>query len=650
VSLSLALALSAALWSARTASGDDWQPVSPDELKMTSVPEAPGAPAVLLYRQVDRDDGRIPHEETYKRIKILTEEGRKYANVEIPFVKGVENVRGVKARTVKPDGTIVRFDGKVYEQTIVKAKGLKFLAKTITLPDVQVGGIIEYKYSVDYPSGWVYDSKWVLSDELFTRRAKFALQANDAFALRWSWPLGLPAGSPPPKEEGHGTIRMESVNIPAFQVEDYMPPENSLKYRVDFIYTEEGVPEKDPAKFWKSYAKKRYEGVENFANRKKAMEQAVAQTVTASDSPQAKLEKIYARVQQIRNTSIEKEKTEQEMKRDKEKEVSNVEDVWKRGYGNGAQITWLFLGMARAAGLEASPVMVARRNQNFFNSNVMNENQLNDNVVLVRLDGRDLFFDPGTAFTPYGSLPWWETTVQGMKLAKDGGSWVDIPAADSSRTVIERKADLKLDTEGTLTGKLTVSYSGAEAQALRLDEHLEDDTSRKKMLEDMVRESIPAAIEVELSNKPDWASSSATLVAEFTLKVPGWVSGAGKRAMFPVGLFSSAEKGVFDHGTRLYPVYIHYPYRKLDDITVEMPLGWKVSSVAKPLDTDVKAAAYTLKSEEHSGTLHLSRMLRCDLMLVPKENYGALRNFFQLVRTGDDEQVVLAPGSSSAGN
>ena len=49
-----------ALWKARTVNGDDWQPISPEELKMTGVPEAPGAPAVILYRQVDRDDSR-PH-------------------------------------------------------------------------------------------------------------------------------------------------------------------------------------------------------------------------------------------------------------------------------------------------------------------------------------------------------------------------------------------------------------------------------------------------------------------------------------------------------------------------------------------------------------------------------------------------------------
>src|ERR1700687_1422209 len=51
------LFLCAAVGHLRHVGADEWQPISPDELKMTGIPEAPGAPAVILYRQVDRDDG-----------------------------------------------------------------------------------------------------------------------------------------------------------------------------------------------------------------------------------------------------------------------------------------------------------------------------------------------------------------------------------------------------------------------------------------------------------------------------------------------------------------------------------------------------------------------------------------------------------------
>src|SRR5436189_5533429 len=101
------------------------------------------------------------------------------------------------------------------------------------------------------------------------------------------------------------------------------------------------------------------------------MEQAVKENVSTGDSPEVKLQKIYARVQKIRNTSYEIEKTEQEQKRAKEKEINNVEDVWKRGYGDGYQITWLFLGLARAGGFDASPVRTATRDDHFLKPNMM---------------------------------------------------------------------------------------------------------------------------------------------------------------------------------------------------------------------------------------------------------------------------------------
>src|SRR5271168_3140767 len=122
----LALLLAAALrFPPSVSAGDDWQPINPEDLKMTSIPEAPGAPAIYLFRQVDRDD-QESREYSYLRIKILTEEGRKHADVEIPFFQDNGTIRSIKARTIRPDGSIAGFDGKVYEKTIVKAKGVKY--------------------------------------------------------------------------------------------------------------------------------------------------------------------------------------------------------------------------------------------------------------------------------------------------------------------------------------------------------------------------------------------------------------------------------------------------------------------------------------------------------------------------------------------
>jgi hypothetical protein len=270
------------------AHAEDWLPVTQEELKMTKEQKAPGAPAIYLYRQVDHDD-YSPREYNYARIKILTAEGRKYSDVQIPFLKGRGKIHSLQARTIHSDGSIVNFDGRVYEKTIVRARGINYLAKTFTMPDVQVGSIIEYRYVED---GAAFGSPWILSEELFTKQAKFSLKPSAYFPLRWSWPC-LPEGTKPPRREG-GTIRLETGDVPAFEAEDYMPPENELKCRVDFIYITDSNTEKGVDKFWKIEGLGWYRFFNDFVAKPKAMEQAVSQIVQPGDTPETKLQEIYA--------------------------------------------------------------------------------------------------------------------------------------------------------------------------------------------------------------------------------------------------------------------------------------------------------------------------------------------------------------------
>jgi hypothetical protein len=632
--------------------GDDWLPIDPADLKMTSDPQAPGAPAVFLYRQVDRDDsgGVATTERDYQRVKILTEAGRDNANVEIPFVKGLYDISNIRARTIHPDGSIVNFDGKIYENTIVKAKGVKYLAKTFSLSEATVGSIIEYKYYVNFKDYNLFNSHWILSGDLFTRKAQFSLKPylREGFSVRWVASIGLPKGCEDAKEGPDQVVRMNCIGIPAFQIEDMMPPENELKFRMDFLYSE-GAPEMNPDKYWTSYVKKQNGRVESFIGKHKAMEEVVSQIVGAGDSQEVKLRKIYVRAQQIRNTSYEPRKSDQEAKHDKVKYASNVEELMKDGYGNGWSITWLFLGLARAAGFEAYPCIVSGRNEYFFTKQRLDGGQLTANVVLVRLNGKDMYFDPGAKFAPFGMLPWEETKVIGLKLDKDGGKWIETTLPESAASRIERSAKLTLSENGSLEGKVTVTYSGLEAVSRRTEMNNEDEAARKKYLEDGIKESIPVGSEVELTNKPNWVGPEENLVAEFDVKVPGWISGAGKSALLPVSVFGGDEKHLFEHSERVHPVYYHYPFEKVDDIKIELPLGWKATSVPKPFDEDLKAAEYKLTVEDGGTTLHIKREIRSDLMSIPSDMYPSLRGFYQIVRTEDDQQVVLKPGAASAG-
>jgi len=380
------------------------------------------------------------------------------------------------------------------------------------------------------------------------------------------------------------------------------------------------------------------------------MEEAVAQVVAPQDANDVKLRKLYDRALQIRNTSYELEKSQQEEKRAKEKAVENVEDVWKRGYGSATQITWLYLALLRAAGFEAYGCWVADREHYFFNPKTEQSEKLDTNVVLLKLNGHDLYFDPGAAFTPYGLLPWTETRTAGLCLDKNGGFWIETPLPASSDSASEYQAKLKLSPAGDLEGTLRLAYSGLEAMDWRLDMLHSDDVERKRALEAYVKEQISRPAEVELTNKPDWRSTGPPLIAEFAVKIPGWTSDAGKRAVFPVGIFTASEKHLFENGERTTPVYFPYPSARIEDVTIELPTDWNVNSVPQDEDRDGRDVRYSFKVEMRQNKLHFMRKLNVDVFMLGVNQYANLRNFFQIVRRADDQQIILQPATTQTGN
>jgi hypothetical protein len=156
--------------------------------------------------------------------------------------------------------------------------------------------------------------------------------------------------------------------------------------------------------------------------------------------------------------------------------------------------------------------------------------------------------------------------------------------------------------------------------------------------------------ELELTNKPDWNSAQTPLVAVLNLKIPGWASSAGRRVLLPVGFFDVQEKHIFEHANRVHPIYFEYPYEKLDDVTIELPQGWRVDSVPPPQTKDARLIVYNLKVVKMDGKVQVVRKLDLDVMVLEIKYYPALRDIFQAVRTGDEQQILLQPAEPSASN
>jgi hypothetical protein len=617
--------------------GDPWLPIDPADLAMQTEPLAPGAPAIYLYREVNQDDTQ-GYAEYYIRIKILTDEGKKWGNVEIPYRGGADTVSDVSGRTIHPDGTISVWRGKTLDQTVVKAHRVKVLETTFSMPDVETGSIIEYKYRIGWDKHLLYRTTWYVTGDLFTRKLDLELTPyKEEYSLLYQWErLGYGAA---PVKEPDGTIDFMAQNVPSVEPEDFRPPNDAIEGKIDFYYAD--APDKDPNKFWKGIGKTWNDAVEKFVGHSSAIRDEANRVAPESDPPETRLRKLYARAQQVRNQSDGAEKTAAEIKAEKLKDNSNAEDVLKNGYGDGTDVNLFFVALARAAGFDASSVRVSERADFFFDARILDARQLEyADVDLVTLNGQNLFLDPGAAHCAFGGLTWQEAGVEGLKLDGQGGSFVTTTLPKSSDAVIARSATFTMGDDGMLQGKLVVTFSGQEAMDRRQNADTQDDVVRRKTLTDEVTSWLSQGATVTLTNQPDWAGSDSPLRAEFDVRMRPVGTNSGHLMLLSENFFATALPE-FDHPLRTYPIYFDHPWEYHDDVTLTLPLLLQAGDLPAAVDRTTPFGTYQLSCVSESGALHFQRVITLNGIYYDIQYYAPIRDFFDEARHADQQQVML---------
>jgi len=673
--LILGLALSAVLFilvvPRAMRAADEWLPISPEDLALKDNPKSPGADAMILYRESvvsAKDLHKEGDSDTeYFRIKIFTAAGKDRANVEIPYLSGDSGqidmagssgngwqIVGVRGRTIHADGTIIKFDGKVFDKMVEKFGGVKIRAATFTLPDVQPGSIIEYKYKKQGEPYWLHSEEWTVSDALYTREAHFTFVpfADYSGYLPYYRLYGLTADAKPKCDVGldHACI-MVAHDVSAVIDEELMPSKRAIEARVEWYYQEVGgAASETPERFWNRKAKQWNTDLDRFLDKKKALDQELSQIVSPGDSADVKLRKIYARVQKIRNLDLEDSKTAKEQKAENLKKVANAEDVLRNGYGSNRDLNFLFVGLVRAAGFEAMEVFAAPRNVEIFIPQREDDGQLKTDLVWVRADKKEYYLDPSARFYPFGLLPWSETQTSGIRISKNGGEVVQTPAAPTTDGMMVRHADLTMDPTGSITGTIQLDFMGEQGASRRAQRHREDETGRKKGMEEEIRRWLPTDASFELTGIEHWDDTAEPLRVEGTLKVPSLGTAAGRRILLAADLFPAMYSWVFLSEKRVNAVYFPFPYEEVDDLVFHAPKGYKIEAIPDVKKIDVGAAKYDLSATQQGDTVEVKRHLVFNGVAYPQTAYSALRQFFSAVKTNDSTQIIFQNAESAKSN
>jgi hypothetical protein len=623
-----------------------FQPPTDEELKMTAEPKVPGASAIYLYSE-ETDDDNLHFHSYFARIKVLTEKGKELATVTIPYVKGSDKITDIKARTIHADGKIIPLDIKPSDLVEVKNAAYQVNKMVFTLPSVEAGSILEYRYEERYDDGQLSSPTWEVQQKYFVRKAHYSFtpfkymgnvvdsKGNGASRLLYSY--NLPNGKKV-EYESIGRYKLDIADVPPTPDEEFMPPIDSVLAHVVFYYT----PYDTKEEYWKHEGGSWSKQMDRFAGASKALKEAVSQIIAPADSEEVKARKLYDAVMKLDNTDYTRSKSAAELKQEHMKAARDAEDVWTRKSGSSDEIALTYLAMARIAGLKAYALEVCDRNREMFNPFYLSLRQLDDVLVLVTINGKDVPLDPGTKFAEFGLLDWRHVLVSGIRQTDKGVDFGTTPGNPYKESVTLRTADLTIGKDGTLKGIARISMNGEAALHWRKLAAANDEDEVKKRFNEQMRGLVPDGVSAEFDHFLGLEDSHSQLMGIVNLS-GNMGTATGKHVFLPGVFFESQAKHPFvAQEKRLTPVDMEYAETLRDEVTYHLPENFTVESA--PAETSIPwagHAAMQLKSVTKNNDVTVARVFIRGFALVAAQDYAGLRDFYQKTATADQQQMVL---------
>jgi hypothetical protein len=284
---------------------------------------------------------------------------------------------------------------------------------------------------------------------------------------------------------------------------------------------------------------------------------------------------------------------------------------------------------------------VPDQEQAFLNVKYLNwEEQLPDEIAIVQLNGKDVFLDLGTRFCPFGMLDWRHANTSGFRQTANKPEEAETPQIQFNQAMVQRLGRFTLTENGHIQGTLRVGFFGVEAMRRRQQGARTDSAGRDKMLLDELKTWFPSNAEISLDHIAQWDMPELPLVAEIKVDSP-IVTAAGTRGLLPLNIPHFNRSPVFTSSARKNIIYFEHAYREIDEMHVTLPDGMQVEGIPQPGTLRKEWALFNMTRSQNGRELVARRDVSVAITGLPATDYPQVKDFFDKLKTADDEQVVL---------
>jgi hypothetical protein len=312
-----------------------------------------------------------------------------------------------------------------------------------------------------------------------------------------------------------------------------------------------------------------------------------------------------------------------------------LKNVLKERNGGVAEINLLLTAMLLKAGYTADPVMLSTRSHGYTYAKYPLLERFNYVIARLNLDGKNYYLDaskPGLGFDKLGL----DSYNGHARVINEMATPVEF-LADS---VAEKKITsvfIVNDEKGNLTGSMQQSPGYYESYRLR---NQIKDKGKEQLFND-IRKGFNEEIEIKNPAVDSLNNYDEPLRIRFEFDIR---SDKEDIIYFNPMLGEGWKENPFKSARRVYPVEMPYAIDEVYLVRLDIPAGYVADELPKQVMVKLNEAEdglFEFRVSESGGTISLRSRIRLKRAFFLPEEYGTLREFFNLIVKKHSEQIVF---------
>jgi hypothetical protein len=253
--------------------------------------------------------------------------------------------------------------------------------------------------------------------------------------------------------------------------------------------------------------------------------------------------------------------------------------------------------------------------------------------------GRVLYFDPTDEHTPVGLLPQHEEGSLGLLVSAEHGTLLGLPTSPPDANRVQRRLEVTLAVDGTLSGKVEELAVGHAAASYRREQEEGSAGAYRRQTEAWVAKSGPGT-RMNSLDVTEAADGAVRLAVDFT--TPGYARSMSGRLLVVRPRVLPGRNQVYLRDTqRKYPVVLDSEAYE-ERLLMKLPEGFVVDEMPRATQGRAAFGTHSSSCEVDSGTLSCRRTVTVHASVIPAERYKEVRDFFAWVNSAGSEPVVLS--------